>query len=295
MVSGVCEGAPTMTVARLYRQICAQLQEAGCDSPAFDAMCLMEDIGNVPPRGLPAADERPIAATAVAAVLAAADERAAGRPLQYILGEWDFLSLTLSVGEGVLVPRPDTECLCEAAAAWLNARGTSARVLDLCAGSGCVGLGVASLCRVPLDVTAVELSDDAWRYLTQNIARYPQYAVTAVKADVLNDAARFQDGYTAILSNPPYIPTNDLPALMREVQHEPLMALDGGAGDGLRFYRAIAADWVPKLAVGGLCAVEVGIHQANAVAELFAAAGLQHIQLVPDLAGISRVVMGEKV
>lgn len=294
MVSGLCEGVPTMTVAQLYRQICAQLQEAGCDSPAFDAACLIEDIGKLTSRGLLAADDRPISNEAAAAVLAAAAERAAGRPLQYILGEWGFLSLTLSVGEGVLVPRPDTECLCETAAAWLNKRGTPAQVLDLCAGSGCVGLGVASLCHALVKVEEVELSDDAWRYLTQNIARYPQYAVTATKADVLRDAARFRDSYTAILSNPPYIPTDDLPSLMREVQHEPRMALDGGAGDGLRFYRAIAADWVPKLAVGGLCAVEVGIHQADAVAELFAAAGLQNIHIVPDLAGIPRVVMGEK-
>ena len=282
-----------MTYAELYRRVCDKLTAAGCDSPNFDAACLLTDIGGMP-RGVPGVDFGKINTEAEAAVWAAAEERAAGRPLQYILGQWDFLSLTLSVGEGVLVPRPDTECLCEAAAEWLNkAAAPGARVLDLCAGSGCVGLGVASLCRVPLQVTAVELSDAAWGYLEQNIARYPMYDVTAVKADVLADGTQFDGPYTAILSNPPYIPTGDLPSLQREVQREPQMALDGDA-DGLRFYRAIAAEWVEKLAPGGLCAVEVGIGQAEDVAALFREAGLRDIQIKNDLGGIPRVVMGIK-
>ncbi|MBO5796849.1 MAG: peptide chain release factor N(5)-glutamine methyltransferase, partial [Clostridia bacterium] len=228
-----------MTYAELYRRVCEKLAAAGCDSPDFDASCLLTDIGGMP-RGVPGVDFGNINAEAEAAVWAAAEQRAAGRPLQYILGQWDFLALTLEVGEGVLIPRPDTECLCEAAAEWLNRHAApGAAVIDLCAGSGCVGLGVASLCRVPLQVTAVELSDDALPYLQKNIARYPQYNVTAVQADVLAEAAKFPGPYTAILSNPPYIPTGDLPGLQREVLREPHMALDGEA-DGLRFYRAIA-------------------------------------------------------
>ena len=285
-----------VSAAQLYREVTAQLQKAGCDSPAFDAQCLMEDIGHLPPHGLPVADERSVSDDTAAAVRAAASERAAGRPLQYILGQWGFLRLTLAVGEGVLVPRPDTECLCEAAAAWLDAvprDDAPFRVLDLCAGSGCVGLGVASLAKTPIAVTAVELSDAARGYLERNIARYPQYAVTARQADVLRDAARFEDEWMAILSNPPYIPTADLDGLMREVQQEPRMALDGDA-DGLRFYRVIASEWAPKLRPGGLCAVEVGAGQADDVAALFAAAGLTRVQVLPDLAGIPRVVMGER-
>ncbi len=284
----------TMTYAQLFRQIEEQLTRAGCDSPSFDAVCLLSDIGGLPPRGLPAADERSLGDTQAAAVLAAAESRAAGRPLQYILGQWDFLTLTLAVGEGVLIPRPDTELLCETAAAWLDAHGgESPAVLDLCAGSGCVGLGVASLCQTSVRVTEVELSDAAFPYLQKNIARYPQYALRAVKADVLQGAEAFAAEYTAILSNPPYIPTADLPQLMREVQHEPRMALDGDA-DGLRFYRVIANVWVKKLQAGGLCAVEVGIGQAEAVAALFQAAGLSEITVHRDLGGIPRVVMGIK-
>ncbi len=283
-----------MTYAQLFQQIEEQLTRAGCDSPSFDAVCLLADIGGLPPRGLPAADRRTLDEAQMEAVLAATNARAEGRPLQYILGEWDFLALTLAVGEGVLIPRPDTELLCETAALWLDTHASaSSTVLDLCAGSGCVGLGVASLCKVPVQVTAVELSEVAFPYLQKNIARYPQYAVQAVKADVLRDAADFTAGYTAILSNPPYIPTRDLPHLMREVQREPKMALDG-AEDGLQFYRVIADEWVGKLQDGGLCAVEVGVGQAADVAALFKAAGLCDVTIHRDLGGIPRVVMGIK-
>ena len=135
----------------------ARLTEAGCEDAAFDARCLLEDFGGLP-RGH-AADETPLTDEQTAALDAALVQRAEGRPLQYILGEWEFLTLTLKVGEGVLIPRPDTELLCEVAAE--NLRGkTAPRVLDLCAGSGCVGLGVASLHPSAL-VTEVELSDAA--------------------------------------------------------------------------------------------------------------------------------------
>ena len=173
----------------------ARLIEVGCEDAAFDARCLLEDLGGMP-RGT-AADDTSLSPEEIAAVNSALAERAAGRPLQYILGAWDFLSLTLKVGEGVLIPRPDTELLCEAAAERLQ--GTPhPRVLDLCAGSGCVGLGVASL--VPdAAVTAVELSDEAWLYLADNIARYPAYDVTPHRGNVLTDYAAFDGVYDAFL------------------------------------------------------------------------------------------------
>ena len=267
----------------------ARLMAAGCEDAAFDARCLLEDLGGMP-RGT-AADDTPLTDAQESALTAALTEREAGRPLQYILGEWEFLTLTLKVGEGVLIPRPDTELLCEAAAERL--RDVSApRVLDLCAGSGCVGLGVASL-KSDATVTAVELSDAALGYLRQNVARYPDYAVTVRQADVLTDYDTFTDGYDAILSNPPYIPTADLPALQREVQHEPRMALDGAA-DGLQFYRVIAEHWCDKLTENGFCAVEVGIGQAADVAALFSAAGLANTEILRDFGGVERVVIARK-
>lgn len=281
-----------MTNRELYRALCACLEEGGVDSPAFDAACLLERYAGVRRGELPIKGDR-IASKAQEA-LRAARRRAEGEPLQYLLGEWDFLNLTLEVGEGVLIPRPDTELLCETAAERLKRLGMPdsqpLRVLDLCAGSGCVGLGTASL-TPGIAVTAVEYSAEALAYLRRNIAWYPELRVEPVRADVLRDAGRFPDGWAAILSNPPYIPAADLPGLMREVQREPRLALDGGE-DGLRFYRAIVRDWVGKLAPGGFCAVEVGIGQAEPVAALFRGAGLENVETRRDLGGVNRVVLG---
>ena len=280
-----------VTAAELYVRVRARLADG--EDAAFDAACLVTDFCGLH-RGIDLAlCVLPIEETAVARVLHAAEERAAGRPLQYILGEWDFLDLTLAVGEGVLIPRPDTETLCETAAAWIAARGLkTARMLDLCAGSGCVGLGVCSLAKeCAVAAEEVELSPEAAVWLDKNLARYPQFAAKRITADVLTDADRFERGaYDLLLSNPPYIPRADLPTLQREVQREPQMALDGG--DGYVFYRAIADDWLTCLKPGGLCAVEVGYGQAETVAALFAAAGLQNVTISPDLAGVERVVSG---
>ena len=267
----------------------ARLTEAGCEDAAFDARCLLEDLGGLS-RGH-AADDTPLTSEQEVVLAMALTQRVEGRPLQYILGEWEFLTLTLKVGEGVLIPRPDTELLCEVAAEQL--RGVTApRVLDLCAGSGCVGLGVASL-HPDAVVTEVELSDAALGYLKENVLRYPDYAVTLRQANVLTDFDAFDGPYDAILSNPPYIPTADLATLQKEVHREPQMALDGDA-DGLKFYRAIAERWCDKLSPDGFVAVEVGIDQAEDVAALFAAQGLENTGIYPDLAGIPRVVLARK-
>ena len=223
-----------MTYAELYKRVCEQLQAADCEDAAFDATCLLVDIGGLPRGVMPGAVQEEVPAAVFEAVCAAAVERAGGRPLQYILGNWDFLMLTLAVGEGVLIPRPDTELLCETAAAYARAAGwMSCRMLDLCSGSGCVALGTAALLEgcSRVSAEAVELSSQAQTYLQRNIDAYPQYDVRVVCADVLKDAGRFEKGvYQLLLSNPPYIPSADLPALQREVQREPMMALDGGDG-----------------------------------------------------------------
>ncbi len=279
-----------MTVCELFKTILNTLQKAGCEDPAFDACCLLEDFAHLPHGRRFEMDETPLDNDLCEAVLAAASRRAGGEPLQYILGSWDFLSLTLAVGEGVLIPRPDTELLCEVAAEKLK-NIADPTVLDLCAGSGCVGLGLCSLLPTA-SVTEVELSDNAMVYLERNVKRYAVYKAQIVKDDVLAPRTTYTP-VDAILSNPPYIPTADLGGLMREVQHEPKMALDGDA-DGLIFYRAIAEKWLPFLKEGGLLAVEVGIHQAQDVKAIFETAGLREVEIHRDLGGIDRVVCGYK-
>lgn len=276
-----------MTAGEWQKDAARRLTEAGCEDGRFDALCLLEDIAGLGRRRV--TGKEPLSRSALEALEAALAQRLDGRPLQYILGEWDFLDLTLSVGEGVLIPRQDTELLCRVAADRL--RGVPGpRVLDLCAGTGCVGLGVASLCP-SAQVTEVELSPEAFAFLEKNIARYPALSVEAKQGDVLTDAGRFGTDYDAILSNPPYIPTGDLDGLQREVKREPTMALDG-ADDGLAFYRVIAGEWCSHLKIGGFCAVEVGFGQAPAVEELFRRAGLKVLPTAVDLGGIPRVVCG---
>lgn len=267
----------------------ARFEVAGCEDAAFDARCLLEDFGGLA-RGA-VVDDTPLTDGQWQTLNRALEQREQGRPLQYILGQWDFLNLTLTVGEGVLIPRPDTELLCEAAAERLGSV-PHPRVLDLCAGSGCVGLGIASLLPAAT-VTAVELSREAWPYLTENVRRYPAYGVTPMQGNVLTDYAAFDGVYDAIVSNPPYIPTADLTSLQREVQQEPRMALDGSA-DGLLFYGVIAEHWCEKLTEKGFCAVEVGVGQAADVAALFTAAGLANTEILRDMGGVERVVIARK-
>lgn len=282
-----------MTVAALQKEVQDRLTKGGCDSPAFDAVCLLEDLGGIGRGRVPMGQQTVLSDAVCETVLNAADRRAAGEPLQYLLGNWDFLELTLAVGPGVLIPRPETELLCQTAVEVLRQQhGTQpVTVLDLCAGSGCVGLGVASLYS-SASVIGLELSETAFTYFEKNCARYPQLQVQSKQADVLAGPDGSLSPVDAIVSNPPYIPTEDLSGLQREVQREPRMALDGG--DGLVFYRAIAERWISLLKPHGFVAVEIGIGQETMVSKIFSAAGLQRIAVYPDFAGIPRVVVAYK-
>lgn len=215
----------------------------------------------------------------------ALSQRISGRPLQYILGEWEFYGLPFLVGEGVLIPRPDTEILVERALEFLRDKPT-ASVLDLCAGSGCISVAVAK--NSDTSVTAVELSDTAFGYLKKNI-ELNAAQVTAVQDDVLQG---IEGEFDLILSNPPYIRSDVLPTLSREVQNEPQMALDGGA-DGLDFYRAIALKYKGNITPGGRLMFEIGYDQREAVTELLAAAGYKNIVCFKDYGGNDRVVSAE--
>ena len=281
-----------MTYRQLHDQIVTRLKAAGCDDAAFDADCILEDVGGLPRAKRFRYWDEWVPDEVCFEVEQAAAQRMAGRPLQYILRHWDFLDLTLHVGEGVLIPRPETEQLCELGAEFLKKRPATARTWDLCAGTGCVGLGICRL-RPGAHVTAVELSEAAAAYLRHNVADYPDYDVTVMMGDVLTDLPMPQPQADLIVSNPPYVPSGELDTLMREVRHEPHLALDGDT-DGLKFYRALATLWAPKLTPGGMMAVEVGDGQADDVAERFLRAGLVRVQTHRDAAGTPRIVTARK-
>lgn len=221
------------------------------------------------------------------------DRRLAGEPVAYIIGEWEFYGLPLDISRDVLIPRLDTELLAERGILLARAAGEGARVLDLCAGSGCVGLAVAAnvpQCRVVL----ADVSEGALRVCKQNVRRSGLNAqVVCLLADAMQPpAANFWD-FDVIVCNPPYIPTGDIAGLDNSVRdYEPHLALDGGA-DGLDFYRAIAARWGNALRLDGTLVFEVGIGQVGDVEMILAKNGFTEIKTYQDTAGIWRVVEGK--
>ena len=220
------------------------------------------------------------------------ERRLAGEPVAYLIGEWEFYGLPLTVSPDVLIPRMDTEVLAEQAILLARAAGEGARVLDLCAGSGCVGLAVAA--NVPgARVVLADKSDGALRVCKQNVRRNELNArVTCIQTDALEPPPAALWDFDVIASNPPYIPSGDIAGLEPSVRdYEPRMALDGGT-DGLDFYRAIARDWKKALRLGGTLLFEVGMGQAPDVAELLRREGYQDIRIFQDTQGIQRVVSG---
>ena len=215
----------------------------------------------------------------------------AGEPVAYLIGEWEFYGLPLDISSEVLIPRPDTEVLAEQAIAYIKTLG-ECRVLDLCAGSGCVGLAIASqvpTCRVVLG----DLSEGALRTCKQNVRRNGLNArVTCLSVDAMDNPSPALWDFDVIVCNPPYIPSGDIAGLDASVRdYEPRMALDGGE-DGLDYYRAITPKWKAALRLGGALLFEVGIGQAPAVEEILAQNGYQDIQSAQDTQGIWRVVEG---
>ena len=218
--------------------------------------------------------------------------RLAGEPVAYIVGEWEFYGLPLDISRDVLIPRADTEVLAARAIEKAQAAGEGGRVLDLCSGSGCVGLAVAANapnCRVVL----ADLSEGALRLCKQNVRRNGLNArVTCVSANALEVPSSMLWDFDVIACNPPYIPTGDIEGLDVSVkEYEPLMALDGGV-DGLDFYRFIASKWKSAIRLGGTLVFEVGIDQAEAVAQIMAENGFENIITTEDTGGIPRVVEG---
>ena len=220
------------------------------------------------------------------------ERRLKGEPVAYLIGEWEFYGLTLDICRDVLIPRPDTETLVERGILSVRDLPDVARVLDLCAGSGCVGLAVADSCPNTRVILA-EWCADALRVCRQNILRCAlSQQVSAAQVDALEPPPRILRDFDLILCNPPYIPTLEVGRLDPSVRdYEPRMALDGGE-DGLKFYRAVAKKWKRALRPGGKLAFEVGYDQAPAVEYILAENGFADIETTMDPGMHWRVVEG---
>lgn len=224
---------------------------------------------------------------------ALAKRRISGEPMQYILGYVEFYGLTIHVGPGVLIPRPETELLVEQV---IKDRTQKSEVkeqgkmdiLDLCTGSGCIALALAN--NFPhAQVYGVDRSDAALKYATKNAAANSINNVRFLPGDLYSPVKGMR--FDLIVSNPPYIPKDDIHTLQKEItDHEPMLALDGGV-DGLDFYRSILAEASQYLNVGGMVVLEIGIDQAKDIKQLAEDAGFCNIRFIKDYSGIERIAV----
>ena len=277
-----------LTPREAVRAVEARLSAAGCPDADYDARELFRVAAGRDAR----LSDRVLTTEEAEKLEALCTRREQREPLQYLCGIWSFLDFDLAVGPGVLCPRADSEVVCETAIELLQQMGKpEPRVLDLCAGTGCLGIGICHF--VPsASVTCVEKSPQALQYLKANVHGT---GVQAKAADVLQYWRELMpQSVQLIISNPPYLTGAEMQALMPETAHEPAMALDGGT-DGLDFYRAIAAHYRDIVCPGGWLVFEIGCAQRADVMEICRQNGWQQVQARKDYGGNDRVVYAQRV
>ncbi|MBR5306669.1 MAG: peptide chain release factor N(5)-glutamine methyltransferase [Oscillospiraceae bacterium] len=277
-----------MVINTLYRQMCGIMEENPNSDAVFEANQLIEFVLGKKRIELLGKD---VSETDAQKLLEYAQKRKEGYPLQYILGRWQFFDMDLYVGEGVLIPRQDTETVCEAAFEVIE-KMENPTVVDLCSGSGCIALAVKKFC-THSTVTAVEKSDEAFAYLEKN-TDYTQLDVTSVKADIFEyDKVIEENSVDVIISNPPYIHPDVRATIQKEVSFEPDMALFAEE-EGLLFYRYIAENYRKVLKKGGYLVFEYGFDQQTAVRNILLQTGYNIIKEIVDLGGNARGVVAQK-
>lgn len=275
----------------LFEECIKALENSGNPDARFDALCIFQDMLNeTHPLFLPS---EPVEESAEKKIRELTEKRCSGYPLQYLLGQWEFFGFPVKVGEGVLIPRPDTETLVEQIIDICKKNHLeSPEIADLCSGSGCIAIALKK--HIPgAKVYAVELSDEALVYLRQNVSDN-NADIEIIQGDVLdvNFSRRFS-GLDIIVSNPPYLTGEEMQSLQTEVSYEPEKALYGGT-DGLDFYRRMTFLWKDSLKTGGWLAYEFGMGQHDDVKEILENNSFTDIELRIDGGGIIRTAAGRK-
>ena len=276
------------SVFEVIKAASEQFSAAHIDNPRLDAEILLAHVLKWRRLRLYVDSDKILPLESVLRFNQLVNQRLEGFPVAYLTGSKDFMGLTFAVNENVLIPRPDTEILAEGVGKYLRGLGREVIFADLGAGSGAICVSILKFVKNACAV-AVDISESALDVAKLNAAKF--HVEDRIKFFCGDLFEPLTGKFDAIVSNPPYIPTNDLKNLQSEVKREPRLALDGGI-DGLNFYRRIISDAPRFLTAGGLLAVEVGINQAQAVKTLAEAANFVDIQIFKDLAGIERVVTG---
>ncbi len=276
-----------MKIKEAFNLTKQKLQKAGVNDPAFDTVYLFEHIFSLSRTDITVYGDKVADESKLNELSECVKRRTEGEPVQYIIGKWYFMGNTFMVAPGVLIPRDDTEVLVHASISLLKDRN-NAKIVDLCSGSGIIAVTLKKHFE-NADVFAVEKSDTAYSYLTKN-AQLNDADIKAIHADLYDCSDHFEDGSLDLLvSNPPYIKSDEIPTLQREVQFEPTLALDGGK-DGYDFYQGIISLWSRKLKVNGFIAFELGEGQFEYVRELLKKAGFTDIRGYLDLGGTIRAL-----
>lgn len=271
-----------MTVREALRRAAALLADARVPDARLDAEYLLAELLGTDRLRLLADGDTPLVPECEKAYDAWLARRARREPLQYILGTQPFMGLTLRVTPDALIPRADTETLCEEAYRRMR---PGMRCLDLCTGTGALAIAMKAHCP-GAEVYASDISKQALSLAEANAKRLGT-EIHFCQGDLFAPLGEMDFGL--IVSNPPYIPSGELPGLQAEVRFEPALALDGGR-DGLDFYRRIAGGAPARLSPGGALLMEIGSTQAEPVTGLLERAGLTEIRVLKDLAGLDRVV-----
>ena len=271
------------------------------DTPELDARLIVCHVLDLEPSQLFLRLDDDLPDEMLDKINTALQRRQSGEPVAYITGERGFYESVFKVSEATLIPRADTETLVDDAVRELRdlaGETEEIKILDLCCGTGCIGISVAKALATSfkrITLTLSDLSERALKVCRANadfLITEKNIDVSIIRSDMFNDNM-FNDiretAYNAILSNPPYIRSSVIPGLEKQVQFEPHMALDGGE-DGLDFVRIIADDASRHLAVGGLLEIEIGYDQADEASLLLAQSGYQGISVLKDLGGNDRVV-----
>lgn len=275
-----------MTLREACREGAGILSRAGIAEADLDAWYLLEWVSGVSRGHYLAYPEEELTSDQEASFQKALAQRAERIPLQHITGEQEFMGLSFKVSDKVLIPRQDTEVLVEEALKYLK---SGMKFLDLCTGSGCILLSLLHSCP-GAEGTGADLSGEALQVAEENRQRLGIQA-ELIKSDLFEE---IEGNFDMIVSNPPYIRSGEIDHLMEEVRlYDPRMALDGHE-DGLYFYRKIAKESPRFLKSGGMLLLETGYEQGESVPQLLREQGFREIEVIRDLAGLDRVVIGRR-
>ncbi|MGD9473422.1 MAG: peptide chain release factor N(5)-glutamine methyltransferase [Eubacteriaceae bacterium] len=278
-----------MTIGELLKEARQILLAAGIENCGFEAELLAAQTFNKDRVFFYTHGDEPVTDRQKTVFLTMVKRRAAHEPAAYILGQKEFMGLNFFVDANVLIPRPDTEAMVEVLISQLKKtdhRGK--KVLDLCTGSGAIGIALKYFCP-EVEMTLSDYSPKALQVAKKNADLLVAGDVNLMHSDLFVQFPATA-AFDLIVSNPPYIPSGEIPKLAQDIcEYEPTMALDGGA-TGLDFYRRIAAQAKGFLKDGGLLALEIGDHQENVVIELLKQNGFSRIEKIADLTGLVRAI-----